>query len=735
MQQTGKRHEPIDIDDDSDGVEEVTNPPPLRARRLQKRQKTARAQHGSSQLPIVLDESSDDGTDSIVVNRKLQTLSSPFLNLGTTTSKNECSDAGPSKQYRELQKEHLSWQGAGAGTLTPAVNPQLYGLVAPAPSPSPKKPSVSPDVRERSPSILIDQTMKMELDPVPPSISANRSFQEEDEYISADDYWDWVRGDDGSMDVDDSDDKNTIDIEPPPMPVKVVPRITFRSSRKRESVKSQTLPRAGTGLLSASSEQSRARPSRLWDGFKAEYATSPYIHTTVDYRHLRQSRGLLSRATSSRSINVFNSHLTVSSLRLSGAPFKKTSGSVNKVAQSHEFIAVASPTKGGHPDRTSRAPEVDPYNRDGNLVVWRGQKHAVLNDHRRTWPTDRIWNCSKYYTVNDVAFDPLRPNCLVSSGNDCVVRTFDLKACDDEFSPECLNTFQYAHAPYDIAFKPNSSIFGVSCFDGNIHIHTSDTSRFTLEVVNGRDSRPGSFIWGATSFNSGLNDMLFASSESERENVCQHTAFNVALQCADYELDIDDSAEAMALDPQGRVLALITETGANNSHFLSLFDVARGQGTRCTGTHLHPLKPHAQLSSAKDPLEVTCSSFSPDGILLAIARTDNATHVYDVRFLTGERPWAVLSHKMVGRPRELEHGVTGLHWVEGVGRGQLGLVSGGTDGCVRLWDMKCPPAHTDESMVLAEVDHDVACFSVGDISKNEHRLVVGDCGGEVYIYD
>ena len=45
-------------------------------------------------------------------------------------------------------------------------------------------------------------------------------------------------------------------------------------------------------------------------------------------------------------------------------------------------------------------------------------------------------------------------------------------------------------------------------------------------------------------------------------------------------------------------------------------------------------------------------------------------------------------------------------------------------GCVRLWDVMRAPAHEEESLILAEADNDIACFSLGDPSKGEKRLVV-----------
>ena len=136
----------------------------------------------------------------------------------------------------------------------------------------------------------------------------------------------------------------------------------------------------------------------------------------------------------------------------------------------------------------------------------------------------------------------------------------------------------------------------------------------------------------------------------------------------------------------GRTLALVTTGDYNTSHALSLFDVGHSEGKRVAGTGLHLLRPDTRRRAARVPLEFTHAAFSPDGILLALARNDHRTHLYDVRYLS-EDPVAELEHLPVERPRadHEEFGITGLYWVEGwnevrTAQGGLGLVTAGADG-------------------------------------------------------
>ena len=134
---------------------------------------------------------------------------------------------------------------------------------------------------------------------------------------------------------------------------------------------------------------------------------------------------------------------------------------------------------------------------------------------------------------------------------------------------------------------------------------------------------------------------------------------------------------------------------------------------------------------------VNSTEFSPDGILLALARNDDQTHIYDVRYT--KDVYLELRH----RRRRYTHGygITGCKWVQGFTPGGLGLVTAGSDGTlrcwassrislhsfsgfVRLWDSRGLRDEDDRGTLLAEVDYDVAAISLGDPRKGESRLVV-----------
>ena len=90
----------------------------------------------------------------------------------------------------------------------------------------------------------------------------------------------------------------------------------------------------------------------------------------------------------------------------------------------------------------------------------------------------------------------------------------------------------------------------------------------------------------------------------------------------------------------------------------------------------------AKRDPGEVPIEHTFASFSPDGIMLALGRTDNLVSVYDVRFLTNKKghvqPMVQYAHP--SKEYSAGYGISGLEWVEGFGRGSLGLLTAGSDG-------------------------------------------------------
>lgn len=122
----------------------------------------------------------------------------------------------------------------------------------------------------------------------------------------------------------------------------------------------------------------------------------------------------------------------------------------------------------------------------------------------------------------------------------------------------------------------------------------------------------------------------------------------------------------------GSTLALVTVQ--DTWHSVRLYDIARKSFSRCT-TKLE-LEP---FSADLEHREVNNATFSPDGIYLAVSRSDNTVHVYDSRW--DGRLLHKFSH---GSSKDVCNSACGVVRSEWVSRsksgGSHGLVSGGEDG-------------------------------------------------------
>ncbi|KIY72495.1 hypothetical protein CYLTODRAFT_37943 [Cylindrobasidium torrendii FP15055 ss-10] len=202
-------------------------------------------------------------------------------------------------------------------------------------------------------------------------------------------------------------------------------------------------------------------------------------------------------------------------------------------------------------------------------------------------------------------------------------------------------------------------------------------------------------------------------------------------------LDLDESGEDAALTSDGATLALCTgkrvrnktkaaETTGRGDSYVHLFDVAR---------ELRQSQSICTLERSKEGarVEVNRASFSPDGVYLAIARSDNSVHVYDARYM-GRNVVHRYRHARPPAFEEQNHfGVVQLEWVHSTTRSAYNLLSGGEDGCVRMWT----PGWTDSGngRAIAKIDTDVGAFSVGDRNVGERDLVVGGSDGSVTVFD
>lgn len=113
-------------------------------------------------------------------------------------------------------------------------------------------------------------------------------------------------------------------------------------------------------------------------------------------------------------------------------------------------------------------------------------------------------------------------------------------------------------------------------------------------------------------------------------------------------------------------------------------------------------------------------SISSDGVYIAAARTDNWLDVYDARMLS-RGPLHKFAHEVAGGPDS--YGVVKTQWVEGRPFG-TGFVSGGLDGCVRLWDITLSSEDPRNGEPLAQCENYVATFTLGDMFAGESPIVV-----------
>ncbi|THV05579.1 hypothetical protein K435DRAFT_961069 [Dendrothele bispora CBS 962.96] len=432
---------------------------------------------------------------------------------------------------------------------------------------------------------------------------------------------------------------------------------------------------------------------------------------------------------------------------------EKSAGPINRIAQKEGLVAVVCSTTGGHPDDDNDE-SVDPYNRSGGSFVWDGSRTHFLRSHSGYVISQSHDHQKKYYTVNDVKFDPLHP-VVVTSGNDkkihvmgCTFGHYPTNSDDEDDEQEEsdeMQTFEYSRTfgdvPFDIAFKPDhcdeSSILAVAakqiyiqkyiCEDA-FGVEEEENEQKTLYVVDRKDRDQanqfaGAFVWGVDS----SSGRLFASTEpqDEHEKKGYHRCFDIETQRRTIQFDAKEAGDALAIDSVGQRLALLTCTSSEN--ILRLYEPQRGKDT---GKALS--KVLLEPSGTDHSLEANIALFSPDGLYLAIGRNDNRVHVYDSRRL--DKILHNFEHSGVSRtsPGRSSFGVTYAEWTQSP-RNRLGLVTGGNDGCVRLWR---PLRASDEEngRTIGESEADVGYFSLGDRCKQEHDLVIGDGDGKTYVF-
>ncbi|KAH6915902.1 WD40-repeat-containing domain protein [Coprinopsis sp. MPI-PUGE-AT-0042] len=449
--------------------------------------------------------------------------------------------------------------------------------------------------------------------------------------------------------------------------------------------------------------------------------------------------------------------------------YNECPGSILRIAQSEGNVVIGGACDGGQHLNEGESPPTDP----GALQIYNKRPghggHKLLGFAHREEDQHRLHHSDmryKYYAINDVKCVP-GSSAFVASGYDHRVRI--VKEVEGEYrEAERYRLQRFTGVPHDIWFKPDTTTCAVGEQDLHVfnnikvedHVFYPSSNEETvpsttkISLVPPRLAGLGKHAVGAFRWGSGVTaSHIFASTEpcsgqNEGSLVGYHKAIDPrsrGQRAILYDFDAKEAGDAMAVNPTGDILALTT-LGEANTNILRLYDVRNKNGAAQVKINLEPYETNFEA-------EVHDMSYSPDGMFLALARQDNSIHVYDSRFLT-KGPLSQYKHD-VGIPRTdglTCAGVMKVEWVESVsstfgvlGSGirpphfsssRLGLITGGSDGCVRLWDPLLAPDDDElNGHTLVKIDSDIATFSLGDRFKGEHQLVVGGGTGSVTIYD
>lgn len=425
------------------------------------------------------------------------------------------------------------------------------------------------------------------------------------------------------------------------------------------------------------------------------------------------------------------------------------SGSINKIVQVPGAIVACAAASGGHADYSDedREAPLPSDNNAGTMVVLHQGRCHVVDAHC----INHGVSAKKYYTVNDVLFNPLNPEQFISTGNDCQVQLWQLPKVDEmEMSesitsaPFMMNSMTFGDVTQDLVHSSDGVNIAVSCRDGTVSVFktmdlfTSFTWSRTMPPPDPEtklhvappdvDHAAGTVLWGRGP----TERFMYTSSEAhdsdgEGKDKGFHRAHDISRGRVLFSFSAKESGDAGAVSPDGSTYVLIT-CGENNQHPMRLYDIARKSGHSVVKTTLDP------SASQAATFEATTAAFSSDGRLLAVARSDNAVHMYDIRALT-KGPLARFKHEDLDAVGSAGYGAVHACWVEGRDRRRVGIISGGNDGCVRVWDPLIASSEKSQGKVLARTEFDVAYFAMGDMWAGEKPLVLGHCGGGLYVYD
>jgi len=268
-------------------------------------------------------------------------------------------------------------------------------------------------------------------------------------------------------------------------------------------------------------------------------------------------------------------------------------------------------------------------------------------------------------------------------------------------------------------------MLAVAGSDGRVYLQSEEAVSTELDVAFNMDHMTVGVLWGP----SHMNHLLFASSQAKHGATGIHRMFDVNQQTCVLKFDALEGGQELACDNAGKQLAIAVE-GPQKNYSLRLYDIQRHDKHAIHTISLEPFAARAE-KPADDTWEINSVTFSQDGLYIAVARGDNVLHVYDVRHL-GKGPIQIFQHEQEVSVTET-YGVVQAQWEEGLHQGR-GVLTGGADGCVRLWDVGKAASDISNGTVIVQCDYDIGCFSTGDSHRGEWPLVVGENSGAVDIF-
>ncbi|KAI0322689.1 WD40-repeat-containing domain protein [Amylostereum chailletii] len=411
---------------------------------------------------------------------------------------------------------------------------------------------------------------------------------------------------------------------------------------------------------------------------------------------------------------------------------RRADGPINTIVQSGNILAAASSLA------TARNPPIEVVEQEACgftlQLLLRDEIYASRDHKERMMRHDQLGAVGKPYSVESIAIDPNKPGRVVTAGNDGFVTVRDI---DDVIGASSIFRSSPPEAPGQyprgLQFRSSDSALAIPHSDGSIHIYKLDGSRADeiehrmqakLSIIGGDLHPVVRMVWGPS-------DMLYAVYEGGNAGHC--VAFDIQrpnLPCKFQ--DIHETGEAVTINPSGQSIVVFTRD-QDAIHKLRIYDVARRNVKHSLSLDLLPF---ATTQNDRCMDKITAASYSPDERLIAVGRSDDQLHLYDRRNM-GKGPILQFKHREnpACRAAQSNGGIARLEWIQAWdGRG-LGLVSGGGDGCVRVWDALGSSNDPLNGHTIAQLDSAVSDFSLGEQFKDEKPLAVGTESGGVYVYD